>query len=402
MNRANTGEAIARPEEMEKTNDATERLHYMDNIRALAMLLGVVFHAAFAYSPLMHNLWFTTGSESSWVFDFVAFFTHLFRMPVFFLISGFFAIMLIQKRGISGLLKNRSLRILLPFIIFVPILAIAYMLSIGWAIGNVENLSPMLQFFKMMQANPNAPEPPLSTMHLWFLFNLFLFVLMAALMLKLKVLNANWLNKLVTAKFLVIVFPLLLVPALASQFAPHPAPEKFYPELWSIGFYGLFFLIGAVIFNKQSLLEELARYKNWMLFAALAAYGYFYYTLPPTITGEQVMAMIGGFKFEMSHLPIAISEAYIAVYMSFYILIQGKKFLNQHNHAIKLIADSSYWVYLVHMPILLMIQFVLADIALNMWLEFLISSILTFVIGFLSYLLIVRWTPIGWMLNGKK
>ena len=34
-----------------------DRIHYMDNLRALAMLAGVVFHAAFAYSPLMHPLW---------------------------------------------------------------------------------------------------------------------------------------------------------------------------------------------------------------------------------------------------------------------------------------------------------------------------------------------------------
>ncbi len=35
------------------TGTSQDRLHYMDQLRALAMLAGVVFHAALAYSPLM-------------------------------------------------------------------------------------------------------------------------------------------------------------------------------------------------------------------------------------------------------------------------------------------------------------------------------------------------------------
>ena len=33
-----------------ESNQISSRLYYMDNLRALAMLLGVVFHAALAYS----------------------------------------------------------------------------------------------------------------------------------------------------------------------------------------------------------------------------------------------------------------------------------------------------------------------------------------------------------------
>ena len=35
-----------------------QRLYYMDNLRAWAMLVGIVFHVALAYSPYMHNIWF--------------------------------------------------------------------------------------------------------------------------------------------------------------------------------------------------------------------------------------------------------------------------------------------------------------------------------------------------------
>ena len=41
-------------------------------------------------------------------------FIHGFRMPLFFVLSGFFTAMLWQRRGARGLAKHRAKRILLP------------------------------------------------------------------------------------------------------------------------------------------------------------------------------------------------------------------------------------------------------------------------------------------------
>ena len=47
----------------------TMRFHYMDNLRALAMLSGVVFHAALAYSPLLHPYFPTADRAQSPALD---------------------------------------------------------------------------------------------------------------------------------------------------------------------------------------------------------------------------------------------------------------------------------------------------------------------------------------------
>jgi len=401
MTRVNHSEALIQPS---KANTYTEfRYHYLDNIRAIAMFLGILFHAALAYSPLAQNFWFTAGRENSMSIDIVILFTHIFRMPVFFLVSGFFAIMLIQKRGVSSFLKNRSMRILLPFIIFFPLLGAAIFIAIGWAIENVENLSPMLQFIKTMQDNPDAPLPPLSTLHLWFLFNLFLFVVTTALLYKVNFFQSKIVQSIFSAKFILFVLPLLMIPAMFNQPAPLPAAEKLYPEWWSFGFYGLFFMLGGFIFLKQGLLDELEPYKNMLLVVSILAYVVFYYLLPNIASLEEIMKIaINGFKPTASHIYVAICESYIAVYMTLYCLLLGKKYLNKQNDFLKLISDSSYWVYLIHIPVLLIIQFVLTDIEMNMWLKFLISLFSTLLIAILSYLLLVRNTPIGWLLNGRK
>ena len=74
----------------EKLQTERTRLHYLDNLRALAMIGGVFFHAALAYSPMLHHLWLTADSQQSEVVDIVSWFSHLFRMPVFFCDSRIF------------------------------------------------------------------------------------------------------------------------------------------------------------------------------------------------------------------------------------------------------------------------------------------------------------------------
>ncbi|MBT5875065.1 MAG: acyltransferase family protein, partial [Candidatus Latescibacteria bacterium] len=87
------------------------RIHYLDHIRALAMLLGVFFHAAFSYAEYTQSVWLTTDIEKSFALEVFIWFGHLFRMALFFLIAGFFANLMVQKRGVFGFLKNRALRL---------------------------------------------------------------------------------------------------------------------------------------------------------------------------------------------------------------------------------------------------------------------------------------------------
>ena len=166
------------PRAYEMVNPATQRLHYLDNLRALAMIGGVFFHAALAYSPVLHNLWLTADSNQSVVVDIVSWFSHLFRMPVFFVIAGFFVAYLVGKRGMGGMLANRAKRILLPFIIFLPLCLWAIVASLMSAVATVENKSPMLLMIAQAIATPGSPPPPFSTMHLWFLYNLMFFCIL--------------------------------------------------------------------------------------------------------------------------------------------------------------------------------------------------------------------------------
>ena len=91
-----------------------QRRHDLDALRAIAMLLGIVLHSALSFAPIP---WIVQDSQQSQFFYYLFSFIHGFRMPLFFLISGFFTAMLWRKRGLLALFKQRSKRILLPLVL---------------------------------------------------------------------------------------------------------------------------------------------------------------------------------------------------------------------------------------------------------------------------------------------
>ncbi len=382
--------------------------YYLDNLRALALMVGVFFHAALAYSLYMNEFWITAAPQKSTFMEAAAFFSHLFRMPLFMLIAGFFGNYLYQKRGLKGFIKNRSVRILAPFAVFFPVVLASYVGVFMYAMKHVEQKSPLLQLVSTFATNPSARlNMQFSTMHLWFLYNLILFYCVTILVLKVNVFDIKtWLLKCSTRKvcgMLLLAFPIILIPSFYLQYAlPITMPDKISPQLWSFGFFGIFFAMGWILFSSQYLLDTISKYWKPMLVISLIAFAILYQLYPRTITLAAAIDPKNYVVDPLIRISSAIFQGFISVYMVFVLLILGKKFLNSENAFFRYMSQSSYWVYLVHVPIVLFIQVVLTDKDWNLWLKYFITVALTFIISLLSYQLLVRYTPIGWMLNGRK
>jgi glucans biosynthesis protein C len=108
------------------------RFHAMDATRAFALLLGVVFHAAWSFCPVPIGAPVVDASAST---PFYWFFltSHTFRMQLFFLIAGFFAHLLYHRRGAWGFAHNRLLRVGLPLV--VGWFLLAPLIIATWTLG---------------------------------------------------------------------------------------------------------------------------------------------------------------------------------------------------------------------------------------------------------------------------
>ena len=391
------------------------RIHYLDNLRAIAMMLGVLLHAGFAYAEPANVVWLATDIYSSRLVDGSIWFIHLFRMGLFFLLSGYFSKMLIEKRGAFGLLKNRTLRIALPFVIFYPVLFVAMTGVIIFAISYLEQPSGVMGLIAAgSQASPDVAsdrpsESIFSLMHLWFLYYLFWFSLIGAAAGKRleSLLAGTWRkifsNPLSVAKtqwMLFSLMPLTLIPSVMLSGVPMPAPESFVPSLWPFLFYGAFYFAGWMLRGREQFIVLDARAVFSLTTLMLLAFGVYYWCMPVL----DLRILIGG-RFEQSALKYwlgIILTCYLSVGLSWLSLVYGKQFLNKRSSLMSLVSDSAYWVYLVHLPLTVFLQTLLVPLEWSVWFKLTVATMGTLVSCLLSYLIFVRYTPLGWLLNGKR
>lgn len=93
------------------------RRHDLDALRGFAMLLGILLHAGLAYIPEFNGLWPVYDEQNVPGMGMIISAIHGFRMPLFFMLSGFFTAMLLRRRGLKGLMQHRFKRVFLPLVI---------------------------------------------------------------------------------------------------------------------------------------------------------------------------------------------------------------------------------------------------------------------------------------------
>jgi peptidoglycan/LPS O-acetylase OafA/YrhL len=104
---------VGRTSFMSTENPANARRTDLDALRAGAMLLGIVLHASLSF---FQSFWMVTDSRQNSGFGFVFSAIHGFRMPLFFVMSGFFSAMLLHRRGRWSLVEHRFRRVFLPLL----------------------------------------------------------------------------------------------------------------------------------------------------------------------------------------------------------------------------------------------------------------------------------------------
>ena len=100
------------------------------------MFLGLVLHASVVFA-LWTNDPNRPHDEPSKILHYAFEFIHVFRMQLFFLVAGFFSLMICQKRGAVSFAKNRFMRIAVPFVLCVlllqPLSAAVYLVDVKGA-----------------------------------------------------------------------------------------------------------------------------------------------------------------------------------------------------------------------------------------------------------------------------
>ncbi|MFZ4733515.1 MAG: acyltransferase family protein [Pirellulales bacterium] len=130
-----------------------DRRHDLDALRAFAMLLGIALHAALSFFP---SAWLVQDSRQSPVYGLFVGLVHGFRMPLFFLVSGCFTMLVYRRRGLAPLLRQRTARILLPLLLATVTVLPALWAAALWAMRPAPVAGPPATLVAAIRADDRA------------------------------------------------------------------------------------------------------------------------------------------------------------------------------------------------------------------------------------------------------
>ena len=352
------------------TMTTTTRLHYLDAVRAYALLLGIVYHASLSFLPIFIGWAVMDISTSDWVSVFV-FISHAFRLEVFFLIAGFFSCMTLQKVGIKGFLTSRFTRIVLPFllgwILLRPLLVSGWIMGAESMQGEANIIAALVTSFSDFKG---LSMSLFVGTHLWFLYYLTLATFLTLLLYLLHTKLSQFTPKLAGRMHFIFVHTLtrkglyLLVIALAAcclWYMQHwgvDTPDKSLTPQWPVlCLYSGFFLFGWVLFNHQNTLAD---------FMKLSAF-----KVGVWLCSCIAAVMLSRYQMQYMHeyylqIKVAFVISYAVMMWTSCMLFIGlfKKIANKPNAFTQKLADTSYGLYLVHLPLVVWLQVAVAELTM--------------------------------------
>lgn len=382
----------------------SDRLHGLDALRGGALLLGVVLHASLSFFP--EQSWIVADDSRSIGAAWLFFAIHLFRMTAFFLIAGLFAHMMLARRGWLSFAKDRLSRIAGPLATFwAPVMA-GIITALVW--------NAHIQGWVTPGAEP--PPPPtydwtnFPLTHLWFLYVLLIFYV-AALILRAPFAaldrSGAW-GRMVdrlTGALTGPWTPLLLAvptafafwqdPAWVAFFAVPTPDEGIVPDTAALVGFGLAFGYGFLLDRRRDLLSRIAYWSPVFLGVGFGTgvTGYILAggpNLAPMVEPTMAKALVAGF--------IALS-VYASAFAAVGLCV---RFLSGHSPVRRYLADSSYWVYILHLPLVMLAQVWIQHWDLAWWIKLAGVSAAVMAICLMTYELMIRHTFMGRWLNGRR
>lgn len=348
---------------MQNVSVQMKRNASLDAARGVLMMLGVLLHTANIYTT--SGNWLIADSARSEFFDWVSEFVHVFRMPAFFWISGFFCAFTFHRNGSNGLISKRLPRLALP-------------LLGAWFFLNVPQDVVLALWNGASVRSALLDGVPLY--HLWFLVDLLVFIVFAAFLMPrlsmpqnmIKIFSASplWLMFLVFAAISVLGTIIVRTSGFAYENLAG------LTSLFRLASYAPFFAIGALMYNHKVVHDKFLGLPAFFVFIAVP------------------LAIVAG-RFTSGHGlvvgEVALFAEYIMVWVAVAATIKVFYLLFKQNTAVtRFLSDAAYTVFLFHHVIVVLLGTLLISMDIPLFAKFMIVTVLSFVFSALIHLLIIQ------------
>lgn len=333
------------------------RRYDIDWLRVIAIGLLLIYHVAIGFQSWGIMIGFITNTETWQSLWLPMSMLNVWRIPFLFFVSGMGVYFAMQHRTWKQLIGERSLRILLPYVFgmvcIFPVSSLILQNYYGWELNYA-----------------------VSPGHLWFLGNIFIYVMLLAPVF--YYLKRNEGGKFVTAMRYMLRTPMGLIPFVGIFIAEALIMRPFPYEMYAMTHHG--FVLGFLAFfsgfcfvlSGDNFWNMIVKWR-WMF--VVFALGLFV-----------VRTFVLGLQNPLWLLVIE-SDCWI-----FSVLAFGCKHLNRPGKALSYLSEAAYPVYILHMIFLFGGSWFLFPLNIPVQAKFFLVLIVTFAGCFASFEVIRRVT----------
>ncbi len=383
-----------------------QRLHALDAVRAFALLSGIVLHATMSFFLPIPARDVSQSAALSVVF----FVIHTFRMATFFVLAGLFARLVLDRRGARGFVRDRAKRILAPLVVGWLAFAPLSILAVIW--GVTRTADPATRD-ALAAAATNAGPGGFPLVHLWFLYYLCWFYVVVLLVraiaarLDPEARVAGVLDRIVRRRLASYVAPLVAAAPLFAVLGSDPriiflggipTPDSsLVPQVPALVGFGTAFALGWFVHRQLDVIGQWRQ--RWL--------GHLVIGIALSVACLAVPGIEPGTTAAWLD-PAWSTQVYAAVYLAsvwywtFGVLGAGLRLFSRESAARRYLADSSYWLYLAHVPLVFSLQVTFALVPWHWAVKFPLIVGISLAVLLASYHYLVRPTWIGEILNGRK
>jgi glucan biosynthesis protein C len=322
-----------------KDKTKPNRVRYIDSGRALASFAGIIYHVALIFSAN----WIISVSDQNQIEGLKAYtqYINLFRMPLFLFISGYFSMSVLSRKGAKEFLNNRVKRIAIPLVSTMIILNTLQSYFSNYLLYGRHTFDGWISQLLPWSSN-------FSFSHAWYLYYILVFSLLL-LVIDYKKIITSRIEKLhkYNGYYLDVGFIILTIGISAFGLLIYkivPLSHNLI-NIIDMTMYLPYFVIGYVCYVNKELLERLVI--NIDKKRAL----YFFIMIVGTMS--VLLLMPDSFKY-----PKFFMNLVCRYYSLLFVIYLLNRFLNKENKVIDYMSKSSYGVYILHQPIIIVVGYI--------------------------------------------
>jgi hypothetical protein len=369
------------------------RRYYLDWLRVMAMLSIFFYHSDGFFD---FDSWLVKNTVTSLASTIHTEFFEYWMMPLFFIISGAAVYYSLRNRNVGGFVRERSLRILIPWIllgIFVMAPPQIYLMRVSQG----EFPGGFFQFYPhyFEGVYPFGGNFAFHGMHLWYLMDLFIFSL---LLLPLFIPSRKTGESLISMVSHLFAKPwallLLFVPIAATSLLADLSGLGITRGMgsWDILSYMLFFILGYLIFSNTPIQETIRRLVPITFVMALVltlGSMYIQFAIQPA---DSTMLWLG-----MTTLRGLVAWCWIITTLGF-----GSRFLNSSNRFLAYANEAILPFYILHQTVIVIIGFYVVQWNMGIAPKYAVIATTSFISIMAIYELLVKRVDILRFLFGMR